>query len=150
MVPSPDGSSHAHKGMLKTLTVTEGTASALPRAAGTVIASEFAFSQLPQLKRGENVVRLRNDGEQLHERNLIELPSRKTLDEVVGWFREPAGPPPGTLLGGVALRSGEEGLMTMQLRAGRTYAFVCTIPDVAGDGAPHLAKGMLTAPFMVR
>ncbi len=150
LIPSPDGVSHAHKGIVKRLTVTAGNAGALPEAVGTVVGTDFGLSQVPQLKPGTNVVGLRNDGKQLHEINLVELAPGKTVDDVVKWYRQPGGPPPMASLGGVAVKPGEEGVTTLELKKGSTYAFVCAIPDVLGDLAPHITKGMFTAPFTVQ
>ena len=102
------------------------------------------------MKAGTNVVGLRNDGAQLHEINLVELGAGKTVDDVVKWYRQPAGPPPMTSLGGVAVKPGEEGVASIELKRGATYAFICAIPDVIGDFAPHVTKGMFTAPLTVR
>lgn len=149
VLPSPDGLTHAHKGMVKQLTVTEGDRVALPKSAGTVVATDFGLGQVPRLAAGSNVVALRNDGKQLHEVNLIELTPGKTVDDVVRWYRQPAGPPPMSSLGGVAVKPGAEGVAMMELKRGSTYAFVCAIPDVLGDFAPHLTKGMFTSAFTV-
>ena len=149
-IPSPDGVSHAHKGMVRKLTVTAGQPGALPAAAGTVVGTDFGLSQAPQLQAGTNVVGLRNDGRQLHEINLVELPPGRTVDDVVRWYRQPAGPPPMASLGGVAVKPGEQGVTSIELKSGSTYAFICAIPDVLGDFVPHVAKGMFSAPFTVR
>jgi uncharacterized cupredoxin-like copper-binding protein len=149
VLPSPDGLTHAHKGMVKQRTVTEGDRVALPKSAGTVVATDFGLAQVPHLEAGSNVVALRNDGKQLHEVNLVELAPGKTVDDVVRWYRQPAGPPPMTSLGGVAVKPGEEGVARMELKRGSTYAFVCAIPDVLGDFAPHITKGMFTSSFTV-
>lgn len=146
VIPSPDGLSHAHKGMVKKLTVTAGNAGGVPEAVGTT----FGLSQAPQLNPGTNVVGLRNDGKKLHEINLVELAPGKTADDVVKWYRQPAGPPPMASLGGVAVKPGEEDVTTLEFKSGCTYAFVCAIPDVLGDFAPHVPKGMVTASFTVR
>lgn len=52
-------------------------------------------------------------------------------------------------LGGVAIKAGEEAVATLELKRGSTYAFICAIPDMLGDFAPHLTKGMFTQPFTV-
>lgn len=150
LIPSPDGATHAHKGMVRKLTVTAGDALAGPRSVGPVVGTDFGLSQVPELKPGTNVIALRNDGRQLHEINLVELAPGKTVDDVVTWYRQPAGPPPMASLGGVAVRPGEQGVTTLELARGSTYAFICVIPDVLGDFAPHIVKGMFTAPFTVR
>lgn len=146
-IPSSDGTPHAAKGMVKELTVTEGPERALPQSVGTVTATDFALSPPPPLEPGTNVVRLRNEGQQLHEINLVELAHDKTVDDVIAWYGRPSGPPPMRSLGGVAVKPGEEGTAALDLTAGRTYAFVCAIPDTRGDFAPHVTKGMFTRPF---
>lgn len=146
-IPSPDGTPHATKGMVKELTVMAGAERALPQSVGTVTASDFAFSPPPRLEPGTDVLRLRNEGQQLHEINLVELAPGKTVDDVVAWYGRPSGPSPMCSLGGVAVKPGEEGTTTLDLTAGTTYAFVCAIPDTRGDFAPHVAKGMFTQPF---
>jgi uncharacterized cupredoxin-like copper-binding protein len=148
-IPAPDGISHAAKGMVKELTVTEGTAGTMPQADFSVTATDFAFDSTPALKAGANIVGLRNDGRQLHEINLVELAPDKTVDDVVAWYRQPSGPPPMRSLSGVAVKPGEEGTTTLDLQEGRTYAFICAIPDVLGDFAPHVTKGMSTQPILI-
>lgn len=146
-IPSPDGTPHAAKGMVRELTVIEGAERALPQSLGPVTATDFALSSPPPLEPGTNVVRLRNEGQQLHEINLVELVPGNPVDDVVAWYRRPSGPPPMRSLGGVAVKPGEEGTATLHLTAGTTYAFVCAIPDTRGDFAPHVTKGMFTQPF---
>lgn len=148
-IPSPDGVPHTVKGMVAPVTVTAGTDGSLPAAVGTVIGTDFAFAQVPALKAGVNVVGLRNEGKQIHEVNLIELGAGKTMEDVVAWYKQPAGPPPMRSLAGIAIKPGEEGTTELDLKAGSTYAFVCAIPDFLGDFAPHITKGMFTAPIPV-
>lgn len=148
-IPSPDGTPHAAKGMVESLTVTEGEQSALPESVGTITATDFAFSQPPPLEPGSNVVRLRNQGQQLHEINLVEPAPGKTVDDVVAWYGQPSGPPPMRSLGGVAVKPGEDGTAVLDLEAGHAYAFICAIPDTRGDFALHVTKGMFTDPFVV-
>ena len=150
LIPSADGVSHAHKGMVRKLTVTPSDPGVVPEPLGTVVGTDFGLSHVPELKAGTNVVGLRNDGRQLHEINLIELAPGKTVDDVVKWYKQPAAPPPMTSLGGVAVKPGEEGVAALELKRGSTYAFICAIPDVVGDFAPHVTKGMYTAPLTVR
>ena len=148
-IPSPDGVPHAVKGMVSEVTVTAGEPVELPEAAGTITAADFSLSAPPDLEAGENVVKLRNEGKQLHEINLIELPAGKTVADVTAWAAAPAGPPPNKSLSGVAVAPGQEGTTTINLTAGRTYAFVCLIPDVLGDFKAHITKGMATKSFTV-
>ena len=151
LVPSPDGESHAAKGMVKEITVTEstGAAASLPEAEEVMVATDFAFNRAPTLTEGSNEFRIRNDGRQLHEINLFEIAADQTIEDVVEWHGEMAGPPPGRFLGGVAVAPGEEGSTTLDIAPGRTYVFICAIPDVLGDFAPHVTKGMHTEALSV-
>ncbi len=148
-IPAPDGSPHAAKGMITQVTVTEGTDGRLPASVATINAVDFSFNPVPQLRAGTNVVRLRNEGKQLHEINLVELAPGKTTDDILAWNRQPSGPPPVRYLGGVAIKPGQEAVTELELKAGPTYAFVCEIPDFLGDFQSHVTKGMLTKAFTV-
>ncbi|MDP9006074.1 MAG: hypothetical protein M3N15_04050 [Actinomycetota bacterium] len=146
-LPSPDGTSHAAKGMVSQVTIAEGIDGELPASVGTVEAVDFAFANVPALEAGTNVVRLSNRGRQIHEINLVELGPATTIDEVVAWFKEPTGPPPMRSLSGVAVSPGTEGTAEFELEPGSNYAFICAIPDFLGDFQPHVTKGMFTTPF---
>lgn len=148
-IPAPDGESHAVKGMVKEVTVTAGDKADLPESEGTITAADFSLTAPPALDAGENTVTLSNQGKQLHEINLVELPAGKTVDDIKAWLTAPAGPPPHKSLSGVAVAPGEQGTATFTLKEGSTYAFICVIPDVLGDFAPHLVKGMATGVFTV-
>ncbi|MFN2555405.1 MAG: hypothetical protein ABR592_00795 [Nitriliruptorales bacterium] len=148
-IPSPDGIPHGNKGMITQLTVTEGSAGRLPASVGTVVATDFAFNPVPPLRAGTNVVRVRNEGKQIHELNLVELGSGKTAEDVADWYRQPAGPPPMRFAGGVAIKPGEEATAELDMKAGTAYAYICEIPDFLGDFNLHVTKGMYTKPFSV-
>jgi uncharacterized cupredoxin-like copper-binding protein len=148
-LPSPDGIRHVAKGMIAEVTVTDRPGGDLPGAVGTIVATDFAFDPVPALTAGTNVVRLRNDGRQFHEINLVEMTDGRTIDDVVAWFKHPVGAPPMKSLGGAAIRPGREASVTLQLEAGSNYAFVCGIPDLLGDRALHVTKGMFTPAFMI-
>ncbi|MGH9004221.1 MAG: hypothetical protein ACRDYV_13940, partial [Acidimicrobiia bacterium] len=108
-IPAPDGVPHMAKGMIKSLMVTEGDAGEVPEPVSTETATDFSLAGAPPTKAGPSVVKLRNQGKQLHEVNLVELTPDKKLDDVVSWFKAPAGPPPMRFLSGVAVLPGEEG-----------------------------------------
>ena len=149
-IPAPDGAPHVAKGMIRELTVAEAEAGELPSATQTVEAADFAFAaDTTDLVAGAQVVKLRNNGRQLHEINLVELASGKGTQDAVAWVASPKGPPPYRSLGGVAVRAGEEATTELTLTAGKTYALVCVIPDALGDRAPHAVKGMITSAFQV-
>ncbi|MGH9189555.1 MAG: hypothetical protein ACRD0Q_05935 [Acidimicrobiales bacterium] len=149
LIPAADGVPHAAKGMIQEVTVSQGTDGALPASAGTVKAVDFGLSGVPALKAGSNTVRLSNQGKQLHEINLVELNSGKTLDDLVAWAKEESGPPPVRFLTGAAVKPGSDATAELDLVVGRNYAFVCMIPDFLGDFAPHITKGMRTSVITV-
>jgi len=135
--------------MMKAVTVTEGTSGDLPKAVSSVTAVDFGFDSVPDLKAGTSVVRLDNRGKQIHELLLVGIPKGKSIDDLVSWAATEAGPPPVSVLQGVAVKAGENGTGEYTLEKGSTYAFVCIIPDFLGDMKPHITKGMRTAPFTV-
>lgn len=110
LIPSPDGVSHANKGIVKQMNVSEGSEGALAEADSerTFVATDFAFDKNFSAEAGDNVFRLRNDGRQLHEINLVEMAPDKTMDDLLAWHRQSQGPPPARFLGGVAIKP-EEG-----------------------------------------
>ncbi|HEY3238877.1 MAG TPA: hypothetical protein VGL92_04880, partial [Acidimicrobiia bacterium] len=148
-LPAADGLPHASKGMIRPLTVTEGIAAAVPDSVTSLTATDFALAGSPPAKAGAAVVGIRNQGKQLHEVNLVELMPDKRMEDVVAWFKAPAGPPPMSFRSGVAVKPGEEGTSEFELKSGSTYAFLCAIPDSLGDFAPHVTKGMYTPAFTV-
>ena len=143
-LPSPDGVRHVAKGMIAEVMVTEGPSGELPEAAGTIVAVDFAYGAVPALSPGTNVVRLRNEGHQFHEINLVEINDGRTIDDVVAWFKRPVGAPPMKSLGGGSISPGHETSATLELDVGSNYAFVCGIPDLLGDRALHVTKGMFS------
>ncbi|MGH9041584.1 MAG: hypothetical protein ACRDZ3_15295 [Acidimicrobiia bacterium] len=148
-LPSPDGIRHVAKGMITEVTVTEAPDGDLPEAVGTIVATDFAYAGVPTLTAGTRVVRLLNAGGQFHEINLVEVAAGGTIDDVVAWFKHPIGAPPMKSVGGASIRPGRETAATIQLEPGSHYAFVCGIPDVLGDRALHVTKGMFTPVFAV-
>lgn len=146
-IPSPDGTPHVAKGMIRELVVSEGRTGEVPASNQTVTATDFALASTGELVPGAQVVKLRNDGRQLHEINLIELPTGRDVGDVLTWLAKPAGPPPHRSRAGVAVKPGAEATTELDLEPGRTYALVCVIPDVLGDRAPHATKGMFTPSF---
>ena len=122
----------------------------MPGADTTFSATDFSLAGTAPAKAGTTVVRIRNQGKQLHEVNLVELMPDKKVDDLVAWFKAPTGPPPASFQSGVAVKPGEEGTTEFQLDSGVSYAFICGIPDsLAGDFVPHILKGMYTAAFTV-
>lgn len=149
-IPSPDGTPHAAKGMVTEVTVSDGTEGPLPASVGTVKAVDFGLAPVPPLKVGSNVVQIDNEGKQLHEIGLVEVRAGRTMDDVVAWFRRQSGPPPFRFLAGAAISPGNQATADLLLEPGKSYAFLCAIPDFLGDFAPHVTKGMYTSTFTVR
>ena len=145
-IPAPDGQPHLAKGMIQPFTVKASNDDAdLPKADVSVEAKDFSYSPTPKVKAGETTVRLTNTGPQAHEITVVELEAGKTAADIGAFFANPnpAGPPPFSFRGGVAVKIGASGTTTVDFAKGGNYAFVCFIPDAA-DGQPHLAKGMVT------
>lgn len=130
--------------MISEVTVAEGPVGELPEAAGTIVGVDFAYGAVPALRQGPNVVRLRNQGHQFHEINLVAINEGKTIDDVVAWFKRPGGASPMKSLGGGSISPGHETSVGLELDAGSNYAFICGIPDLLGDRALHVTKGMFS------
>jgi hypothetical protein len=147
LVPSPDGTPHMVKGMIRPLTVTPSTAhnaaaTATPVADVTVKLLDYGFESSTPLTAGKHVIRIENDGGQDHELVLARLAPGKKVEDLAAWVEKMDGPPPGEPLGGVAtIHPGGFGLITVDLTPGE-YGFLCFVPD-AKDGKPHVAHGML-------
>lgn len=143
-VPSPDGTPHIAKGMMRELTVTPATAAAAPapNADASVTLADYKFTATSPLTSGHHVVRVTNAGPQPHEVVLVKLEPGKTGKDFAQWVNGMKGPPPGALLGGVAaMAPGDTVYFPADLTPGN-YAFVCFVPD-SKDGKPHVAHGML-------
>ncbi len=143
-VDVPGGVPHVAKGMAKGLTVTpsSGPSAALPTPDVVVTLSDYSFTLSKPLAAGKQTIEVRNTGPQVHEVELIRLAPGKTDKELLAWMQKPAGPPPGSGLGGIA---GTAVGMSLSFTADVTpgdYLLICFIPD-AKDGKPHFMKGMM-------
>ena len=140
-----DGAPHFTKGMLKTVVVAgEPNMAPAPVAHLEIHLKDFTFAA-PELTAGEHVIKVINDGPQVHELELIRLNDGVTAEQyLAAMAANPAGPPQGTSLGGSgALSMGLDNYWQVTLTPGN-YLFVCFVPDPA-DGAPHVMKGMTKA-----
>lgn len=143
-LPAADGVPHFAKGMMRPFEVTDaGSAAApLPDAVAEVTAKDFSYATDFAAKAGEQVLELTNDGTQPHEITLVEFAAGKGPADLEAFFAKPEGPPPATFLGGPVIAPGTSATWrTPALVAGKTYFFMCLIPDPA-DQVPHVAKGM--------
>ncbi len=140
-VPGPDGAPHFVKGMLAPITITGNSTTSLPLPDGeNSTATEFKY-ELPSLKAGTTVLRVKNPGQQDHEYQLGRVADAKTANDALNWLKTHQGAPPMSLIGGsVVGRGGGTNSFKLNLKKG-TYVVYCLLPDSA-DGKSHLEKGM--------
>lgn len=147
-IPSPDGTPHIVKGMMKEFVVTpartdrRAASAAQPRADVTITLSDYDFALSRPLVQGRQTVRVLNTATQPHEVFFARLAPGKTAADLVAWVEKMEGPPPAMPMGGTTgFIRGEENYVALNLEPGE-YALLCFIPD-AGDGRPHVAHGMM-------
>jgi hypothetical protein len=146
-IPSPDGKPHVVKGMYRRLVVTPAppgaAASGEPNADVTVKLSDYAFELSTPLTAGTHVIRIENNGPQLHELTIDRLLPGKTVADFQQWAASGMGDmPPTEPAGGFAGPStGGVGWLTITLKPGN-YLLNCYVPD-AKDGKPHFVHGMI-------
>lgn len=151
LIPSPDGTPHVVKGMMRDLTVTEAEAKPRSKAKKLPVLplSEYQFKVPKQLGRG--AVEILNKGKEAHEAVIAKLPPGKTIQDVVAWVTPPFVPAPGPQpfedVGGTApMAPGTRVRLDTGLPKGK-YVLLCFIPDASGTS--HLKLGMVH-PFTVR
>ncbi len=145
LLPDPaDGAPHVAKGMVKPLMVTGSAVSSdLPVASdGTVSLKDYAFDMPTSFTAGKRTLRVVNDGQDIHEFQVLKLSPGKTAADIGKFFSgQPSGPPPFAMAGGTnAFSRGLAGNTSLELTPG-SYAAVCFVPDKTGT--PHLGLGML-------
>lgn len=144
-IPSPsDHKAHMMKGMVAGFKVVPAKRMArAPKADITVRMVDFGYAPSAPLKSGKRVIKVVNDGPQLHELVLFRLAAGKTMSDFAKWNPETATEgPPGNFIGGtVGIVPGGESLVEVEVEAGQ-YVLVCYIPD-AKDGQPHMVHGMM-------
>jgi uncharacterized cupredoxin-like copper-binding protein len=142
-IPGPDGVPHFMKGMIRPLTVVPAHAAAsAPTADITMSLRDYSFVLSGVPVAGRRVIEVRNDGDQTHEVELVQLAPGKSVHDVLAWVEKPAGPPPGMPLGGVSpLARGGVASFEVELAPGR-YGMICFLPDVK-DGRAHHEHGMI-------
>lgn len=149
VIPGSDMVPHMAKGMVAALRV---TGPAVARAASlesevkadvSLDLVDYGFQLSQPLTAGRHTLRVTDRAQQPHEVVIWQLAPGKTADDLKAWFvAKMQGPPPARPMGGtVALSTGEENLVPLDLPAGE-YALACFVAD-AKDGAPHLMHGML-------
>lgn len=147
-LPSPDGTPHVMKGMVRRLVVAPAPLStsapaAEPQADVTVTLADYGFGLSAPLTAGTHTIQVKNAGPQVHELNIEQLAPGKSLADVQRWMAGGMkGEPPTRPVGGFEGPSvGMVGWFTVTLAPGK-YLLICYVPD-AKDGKPHVAHGMV-------
>lgn len=108
--------------------------------------TEYAISMTGTLETGRNLVRVRDDGEQVHELRIARLDVGKTLEDARAYF-EDGGEGPAPWMTPIAATSmitpGVSTGIVADLDVAGTYLFRCDVFDARFT--PHAALGMLTA-----
>ena len=146
LIRSPDGKTHAEKGMIRQFHVL-GPAPAdtpEPEADFVITLKDYDYELSAPLTAGAHTIRVVNAGPQAHEVGIERLDDGKTAADYQAWVAGGMqGPPPSRPLGGVIgpQPGGSAGTFTVALTPGR-YVLTCYVPD-ASDGRPHVAHGMV-------
>ena len=143
VIPAADGVPHVMKGMAHAFTVVRrpGAMAAAPATDGVLALDDYSFTFAPALRAGHHEIRVENRAKQDHEVVIVALAPGKTLNDVLAWSANPAGPPPGRPIGGTTFfKPGAVNYLSLDLPTSE-YALLCFVPD-ARDGQPHVAHGM--------
>ncbi len=147
MIPDTTGVPHFAKGMVRALTVTASAAPpASPPTPDIVIhLKDYDFVITGNLTAGAHVIRIVNDGPQVHEMLIGQMAHGKKAMDMVNWVERAhmrGGMPPIRPLGGAtALAPGASEEVAVNLAAGE-YGLWCFVPD-AKDGKDHVLHGMV-------
>ncbi|MEO7217125.1 MAG: hypothetical protein ABI026_02950, partial [Gemmatimonadaceae bacterium] len=143
MVQGADNVPHFAKGMIKPFTVTAASAASpapAPTADVYLNLSDYKFEFSKPVTAGTHTFSVTNTATQPHEVEIIRLAPGKSLKDVLAWLAKPAGPPPGSAIGGIAPFIGDTNYFTADITPGN-YALICFVTD-AKDGKPHFMHGM--------
>lgn len=155
VIPAPDGQPHVAKGMMKTLTVVPSEVTyPPPTETVTLTLKDYGYEWSVPPSSGRQVIRVENTAQQPHEVVLGRLDAGRAAEEMGAFIQTlaemahggaaPAGPPPGSFVGGIAaMAPGKVNYITIDLEPGE-YAQLCVVPDHQ-DGRPHTAHGMVAA-----
>ncbi len=142
-IPAEDKKPHLAHGMVRPLTATarKYVTGSAPRADVSIRLVDYGFDLKLPLRAGRRTFEVWTDAPQDHEVILVHLNEGTTAAQFLRWVESPAGPQPGSLIGGVsALSPHERAYFTANLRRG-SYTLFCFVPDHK-DGKPHIAHGM--------
>lgn len=145
LIPSPmDHLPHFAKGMITSMNVTSSENNVSEPNAGLMVTlKDFSFDLPETLPAGEVIMKVTNEGPELHELNLLKLADGKTLQDVLQYLQDPQGAPPFIPVGGMnGLDIGSSGYLDLNLAPGK-YVAICNIPSPKAEGHPHFALGMV-------
>ena len=149
-IESPDGVPHIAKGMVQPIAVAPPPTSAQPpQSSATVDMFDFGFT-IPQLRPGQQTLKITNSGPQPHELDIVKIPDDVTPAQLAAALQNLGEEPPfetTDVPGFQGIDKGGTGWLSLNLTAG-SYVALCFIPDQA-TGAPHAALGMVQ-PFRVQ
>ena len=143
-LPTPDGPSHLHAGMVAELTVVDAPVLEDPEAVDEITMVDFGFA-LPVGGVAEpGTYRVVNEGPSDHELVLMRVDEGKALGDVAaylqGGFR---GEPPLAFVGGAGgVEPGADTYVDLDLAPG-DYVAMCFLPDPA-TGKRHAELGMVS------
>jgi hypothetical protein len=128
------------------LTVNEAaTANAAPEADVNVVMADFAFAIPGDIKSGEQLWKVTNEGQQIHHLIIMKPKEGKTLDDILAYDPSSGEEEPATEVGIIeVMTNGASAYKTINLEPG-DYIAICFMPDHAegGDGMPHFMHGMV-------
>jgi uncharacterized cupredoxin-like copper-binding protein len=145
-LPDAGGTPHFTLGMTKSITVLPGEAKAEPEIVPdiTIALADFSYKVSKPVTAGRHTVRVVNEGKQVHETLVVQLPPKgtaKAFGAALAPGKPPASAPPGKPIGGVVgLAPGDSAVFQMDFKAGH-YGLLCLFPD-HDTGQPHFEKGM--------
>lgn len=120
---------------------------AAPQADQIIQLVDFAFAFPANIQAGEQTWELVNNGKQVHHLILLKVKEGKTLEDIQAYAETEEGEDPteealGDYVG--IMSPGRSVYHTVTLVPGM-YVAICYMPDhgEGGDGAPHLAHGMM-------
>jgi dienelactone hydrolase len=145
--PSPDGTFHVDKGMIRLIQVGAERTDPAPTSARRLELHDRRFDFTPPTGAGRQSWHIVNRGTTVHQALLVKLPAGVTVDDELGWFRNGSkGVRPGLPVGGVIeLAAGSEAWYSADLEPGE-YALLCAAGGAAGR---HFDHGMI-ARFSLR
>jgi uncharacterized cupredoxin-like copper-binding protein len=152
-IPSHDGVPHVAKGMVRPIEVVthsdhDHPGAPTPKADAAVKLLDFSFSLPSEIKAGEQLWQVVNEGQQPHEIEILKLSEGKTMADIQAFMQSPQGAPPFAAVGGFqAINPDASGWLLLDLEAG-DYVAICYVPDSA-SGHAHAELGMVL-PFSVK